>query len=489
MYRTGDLARWRPDGELEFLGRADDQVKIRGFRIEPGEIEAVLAAHPAVAQAAVVVARGPARRQAAGRLRRGRQRRRRPMPRRCAQHAGADACRLHGAGRVRGARRAAADAERQARPRGAAGAGATRTAQSARRRATPQEEILCGLFAEVLGVDAGRRRRRLLRPRRPLAAGDAADQPDPGGARRRARDPGAVRGADRRRPGAAGWTRPAERAAGAACRRDRPERVPLSFAQQRLWFLDQLEGPSADLQRSRWRCGCRARWTSRRCGRRCATWSDRHETLRTVFPEADGAPYQQILDRRAPAGGSRSSPVERGGPGDALSAGGRAHAFDLAARAAAPGAAVRARPRRARAAAGAAPHRRRRLVDGAAGPRPGAAPTRPAATARRPSGRRCRCSTPTTRCGSASCSATRTTRTALLVAPARRTGASALAGAARGAGAADRPAAPGGGQPSRATRCAFESRRRAARAARASWPAPSGVDACSWCCRPRWRRC
>jgi len=54
VYRTGDVVRFRPDREIEFLGRRDDQVKVHGFRIEPGDIERALRADASVREAAVI---------------------------------------------------------------------------------------------------------------------------------------------------------------------------------------------------------------------------------------------------------------------------------------------------------------------------------------------------------------------------------------------------------------------------------------------------
>ena len=84
---------------------------------------------------------------------------------------------LHGAGRLRGAPGAAADAQRQGGPPGPAGPGARRAPRRAtRRRARRSRRLLAGIWAEVLGRRAGRRRRQLLRPGRPLAAGHAGDR-------------------------------------------------------------------------------------------------------------------------------------------------------------------------------------------------------------------------------------------------------------------------------------------------------------------------
>ena len=286
MYRTGDLVCWGPDGQLRYLGRADEQVKIRGYRIELGEIQSALGGLDGVEQA-VVVARED-----------------RPA-----------ALRLVGyvTGTVDAAKARAALAERlpaymvpaavvvlPALPMTVNGKLDTRAlpapdyrdSDNYRAPTTAVEEILAGIYADVLGVervgaddsffDLGGDSLSTMRLISAINSSLDTDLPvrvvfeAPTVAQLA---PRIDEGAGRLEPLVAG---------------ERPAVIPLSFAQSRLWFIQQLQGPSpiynmAAALRLGGRLDADALWAA------LADVVRRHESLRTVFPARDGAPQQVVI--------------------------------------------------------------------------------------------------------------------------------------------------------------------------------------------------
>ncbi len=291
MYRTGDLVRWRADGQLEYVGRADEQVKVRGYRIELGEVRAVLAAMAGVDQAVVIV------------------REDRSGDRRLVGYV---------TGAVEPAQIRAALAERlpaymvpaavvvvQALPLTLNGKLDTRALPAPeyqdedryRAPATLTEEVLAAIYAQVLGVprvgvddsffDLGGD--SLLAMRLVAAINTGLDA---GLTVRTLFEAPSITELSSRLGAAAERRREPLTAA------ERPAVIPLSFAQTRLWFIDQLQGHSwvynmAVSVRLDGRLDVDALEAA------LADVANRHESLRTTFPAIEGIPRQVVvpLDR------------------------------------------------------------------------------------------------------------------------------------------------------------------------------------------------
>jgi amino acid adenylation domain-containing protein len=294
MYRTGDRARWRADGTLEFLGRADGQVKVRGARVEPGEVEAAARTLSGVADCAVA-----ARADAAGALRLVAF----VVPRGAFDAA---AIRAELAARLPAylvpslvvamdalPRTANGKVDRRALP---APDFASVTAPRHDPPSGPDEEMLAAIWAEVLeagGIGAGddffergghsllatqvvSRVRSVFGVEMPLRA--VFEHPV---LRDQARHVGVLRGQGEGAP------------AGGIPRADRTAPLPLSFAQERLWFIDQLE-PGSAAYNVPLALDLAGPVDAAALERAIGEIVRRHEPLRTVFAATDDAPVQVV---------------------------------------------------------------------------------------------------------------------------------------------------------------------------------------------------
>ncbi|MGW1765529.1 amino acid adenylation domain-containing protein [Streptomyces sp. NPDC002073] len=294
MYRTGDLVRWLPDGTVEFLGRADDQVKIRGYRVEPAEVEARLRELPQVAEAAVLpVEVAPGDRRLVAYLTADGGSRLVPARLRAllAQSLPDYLVPSHFVTVPRLPLTATGKLDREVLLRTELPAPGQGTEGASRAPRGPREEILAGLFAEVLalprvgaeddffalGGHSLLATRLIARIRSAfgveLAIRDLFRAPSVAGL---------VDLLDASRP-----SRPALRAA------ERPVVLPLSAAQRRIWFLSRT-GQSADYN-SPFALRLRGRLDADALAAALADVVDRHEALRTVFPDDAADPHQQIL--------------------------------------------------------------------------------------------------------------------------------------------------------------------------------------------------
>jgi amino acid adenylation domain-containing protein len=293
MYRTGDLARYLPDGTIEFLGRNDFQVKLRGYRIELGEIEAHLTQHPAIREAVVL-----AREDAPGD--------KRLVAYVVPEHAAADLAEL-----LRAHLRATlpeymvpaafvalealpltpnGKVDRAALPAPEASAQLKATYLAPR---TPTEEILAGIWAEVLGLErvgingnffelgghsllatqVVSRVRQALGVELPL--------------RKLFASPTVAGLAGELAGDAAGAVAPP------IARQARRGRLPVSFSQQRLWFLDQLQ-PGSTAFNMPFPMRLRGELDVVALQRSLERLVERHESLRTTFLSEGGKPMQVI---------------------------------------------------------------------------------------------------------------------------------------------------------------------------------------------------